>query len=53
MTINLETLFEVAPDITEQDAYQVLHILQLSEQQGYTINYSLIERIIERVTFPF
>ena len=51
--VSLAIVQEINPDITEQDAYQVLHLLQLSEQQGYSINHSMIERIIERVIFPF
>jgi hypothetical protein len=51
--VSLAIVQEINPDITEQDAYQVLHLLHLSEQQGYSINHSMIERIIDRVIFPF
>jgi hypothetical protein len=51
--VSIAVVQEINPDLTEQDAYQVLHLLHLSEQQGYSINHSMIERIIERVIFPF
>jgi hypothetical protein len=51
--VSLAIVQEINPDLTEQDAYQVLHLLHLSQQQGYTINQPMIERIIDRVIFPF
>lgn len=49
----LATLYEVAPNLSEPDALQVLLLVNLSADQGYTITHSLIERIIERVTLTF
>lgn len=49
--MNLATIYEVAPDLSELDALQVLHLLKLSEEQGYPINQSLIERIIDRIVY--
>jgi len=51
--VSLSVIQEINQDLTESDAYQVLHLLHLSEQQGYTINQPMIERIIDRVIFPF
>ena len=48
--MNIATIYEVAPDLSELDAMQVLLLVKLSEEQGYTINQSLIERIIQRIT---
>jgi hypothetical protein len=48
--MNIATVYEVAPHLSELDAIQVLYMIRLSEEQGYTINQSLIERIIQRIT---
>ena len=48
--MNIATVYEVAPNLSELDAMQVLLLVKLSEEQGYTINQSLIERIIQRIT---
>lgn len=48
--MNIATVYEVAPHLSELDAVQVLLLVKLSEEQGYTINQSLIERIIQRIT---
>jgi hypothetical protein len=48
--MNVSTIYEVNPDLSELDAMQVLLLVKLSEEQGYTINQSLIERIIQRIT---
>lgn len=48
--MNIATVYEVNPNLSELDALQVLHLLKLSEEQGYPINQSLIERIIQRIT---
>jgi hypothetical protein len=53
MPVTLATLYEVAPHLSEIDAMQVLLLVKLSEEQGYTVNHSLIERIIQRVTLTF
>jgi hypothetical protein len=53
MPVTLATLYEVAPNLSEPDALQVLLLVNLSQQQGYTVNHSLIERIIQRVTLTF
>lgn len=49
--MNLATIYEVAPDLSELDAMQVLLLVNLSEQEGYPITQSLIERIIDRVVY--
>lgn len=48
--MNIATVYEVNPNLSELDAMQVLLLVRLSEEQGYTINQSLIERIIQRIT---
>ena len=48
--MNIATVYEVNPNLSELDALQVLQLLKLSEEQGYPINQSLIERIIQRIT---
>jgi hypothetical protein len=53
MPVTLATLYEVAPNLSEPDALQVLLLVNLSAEQGYTVSHSLIERIIQRVTFTF
>jgi hypothetical protein len=53
MPVTLATLYEVAPNLSEPDALQVLLLVNLSVEQGYTVNHSLIERIIQRVTLTF
>ena len=53
MPVTLATLYEVAPNLSEPDALQVLLLVNLSAEQGYTVNQSLIERIIQRVTLTF
>lgn len=47
--MNLATIYEVAPDLSELDAMQVLLLVNLSEQEGYPITYALIERMIDKV----
>lgn len=49
--MNLATIYEVAPDLSELDAMQVLLLVNLSEQEGYQITYALIERIIDRIIY--
>ena len=49
--MNVSTIYEVNPNLSELDALQVLHLLKLSEEQGYPINQSLIERIIDRIVY--
>jgi hypothetical protein len=49
--MNLATIYEVAPDLSELDAMQVLLLVNLSEQEGYPITHALIERIIDRVIY--
>ena len=49
--MNLATIYEVAPDLSELDAMQVLLLVNLSEQEGYPITYALIERIIDRIIY--
>lgn len=49
--MNLATIYEVAPDLSELDAMQVLLLVNLSEQEGYQITYALIERIIDRIVY--
>lgn len=49
--MNIATVYEVNPNLSELDALQVLHLLKLSEEQGYPINQSLIERIIDRIVY--
>lgn len=49
--MNLATIYEVAPDLSELDAVQVLLLVNLSEQEGYQITYALIERIIDRIVY--
>ena len=51
--MNVSIIYEVAPHLSELDAMQVLLLVKLSEEQGYTVNHSLIERIIQRVTLTF
>jgi hypothetical protein len=51
--MNVSTIYEVAPHLSELDAMQVLLLVKLSEEQGYTVNHSLIERIIQRITLTF
>ena len=48
--MNVATIYEVNPNLSELDVMQVLLLVKLSEEQGYTINQSLIERIIQRIT---
>jgi len=49
--MNLATIYEVAPDLSELDAMQVLLLVNLSEQEGYPITHALIERIIDRIVY--
>ena len=49
--MNLATIYEVAPDLSELDAMQVLLLVNLSEQEGYQITHALIERIIDRIIY--
>ena len=49
--MNVSTIYEVAPDLSELDAMQVLLLVNLSEQEGYPITHALIERIIDRVIY--
>ena len=49
--MNLATIYEVSPDLSELDAMQVLLLVNLSEQEGYQITHALIERIIDRVVY--
>lgn len=49
--MNLATIYEVSPDLSELDAMQVLLLVNLSEQEGYPVTHALIERIIDRVIF--
>lgn len=49
--MNLATIYEVAPDLSELDAMQVLLLVNLSEQEGYQITHALIERIIDRIVY--
>jgi len=49
--MNIATIYEVNPNLSELDAMQVLLLVNLSEQEGYPITHALIERIIDRVIF--
>ena len=49
--MNVATIYEVNPDLSELDAMQVLLLVILSEQEGYPITHALIERIIDRVIY--
>ena len=49
--MNVATIYEVAPNLSELDAMQVLLLVNLSEQEGYPITHALIERIIDRVIY--
>lgn len=49
--MNVATIYEVNPDLSELDAMQVLLLVNLSEQEGYPITYALIERIIDRIIY--
>ena len=49
--MNVSTIYEVNPDLSELDAMQVLLLVNLSEQEGYPITHALIERIIDRVIY--
>lgn len=49
--MNLATIYEVAPDLSELDAMQVLLLVNLSEQEGYPITHALIERIVDRIVY--
>jgi hypothetical protein len=51
MSVTLATVYQVAPDLSELDAMQVLLLVNLSEQEGYPITHALIERIIDRVIY--
>lgn len=49
--MNVSTIYEVNPNLSELDAMQVLLLVNLSEQEGYPITHALIERIIDRVIY--
>ena len=49
--MNLATIYEVAPDLSELDAMQVLLLVNLSAEAGYPVNHAMIERIIDRVIY--
>lgn len=49
--MNLATIYEVSPDLSELDAMQVLLLVNLSAEAGYPVNHALIERIIDRVIY--
>ena len=49
--MNVSTIYEVNPDLSELDAMQVLLLVNLSAEAGYPVTHALIERIIDRVIF--
>ena len=49
--MNVATIYEVNPNLSELDAMQVLLLVNLSAEEGYPITHALIERIIDRVIF--
>lgn len=49
--MNVSTIYEVNPNLSELDAMQVLLLVNLSAEEGYPITHALIERIIDRVIF--
>jgi hypothetical protein len=49
--MNVATIYEVNPDLSELDAMQVLLLVNLSAQEGYPITHALIERIIDRIIY--
>jgi len=49
--MNIATIYEVNPNLSELDAMQVLLLVNLSEQEGYPITHALIERIIDRIIY--
>lgn len=49
--MNVSTIYEVNPNLSELDAMQVLLLVNLSAEEGYPITHALIERIIDRVIY--
>lgn len=49
--MNIATVYEVNPNLSELDAMQVLLLVNLSAEAGYPVNHALIERIIDRIVY--
>ena len=49
--MNVSTIYEVNPNLSELDAMQVLLLVNLSAEEGYPVTHALIERIIDRVIY--